>query len=209
VFTLIYQLTNKQQKVLNAVRDYQHEYGYPPTVRELADIFGQTSTAGIHKMLQVLKEKGHLTKNDRKSRSLGIVEQNDLSANRVKKYPIVGQVQAGMPQLAYEEKEGDMYLDSDWAGDKDTFLLRVQGHSMIDADIHDGDILVVEKTQICRNGDIIIALLEDEATVKRFFKEKDRFRLQPENQSMQPIYISRDDPGFTIIGLVRGLLRKY
>ncbi len=202
-------LTSKQEKVLNAVRDFQVQYGYPPTVRELAEIFGQSSTGGIHKILQVLRQKGHLRKDDRKSRSLGIVDQPDLTSDRIKSYPILGAVQAGMPQLAYEEKEGDLYLDTEWAGNSDTFLLRVKGQSMIDADIRDGDILVVHKTQSCRNGDIIIALLDDEATVKRFFKEVDRVRLQPENQTMQPIYVEQDYPNFHIIGLVRGLLRKY
>ncbi len=202
-------LTTKQEKVLNAVRDFQTQYGYPPTVRELAEIFGQSSTAGIHKILQVLRQKGHLRKDDRKSRSLGIVDQQDIHSDRIKSYPILGAVQAGMPQLAYEEKEGDLYLDSEWAGNSDTFLLRVKGLSMIDADIRDGDILVVQKTQSCHNGDIIIALLDDEATVKRFFKEVDRIRLQPENQTMQPIYVEQDYPNFHIIGLVRGLLRKY
>jgi len=203
------QLTKKQFQVLEAVRELQSRNGYSPTVRELADWFGQSSTAGIHKILQVLSQKGHLRKDGRKSRSLGIIESDTPVSDRVKSYPIVGKVQAGMPQLAAEEREGELYLDAEWAGKEETFLLRVRGYSMIDADIRDGDILVVHKTQTCRNGDIIIALLDDEATVKRFYREKERIRLQPENQSMQPIYVERDDPSFSIIGLVRGLLRKY
>ena len=203
------ELTTKQQQVLDAVREFQAQNGYPPTVRELAEMFGQSSTAGIHKILTILRDKGHLIKDDRKSRSLGIVDQGELNADRIRSLPILGHVQAGMPQLAYEEKEGDMFIDSEWAGHNDSFLLRVRGLSMIDADIRDGDILVVQKTESCRNGDIIIALLDDEATVKRFYKEHDRIRLQPENQTMQPIYVERDYPNFYIIGLVRGLLRKF
>lgn len=203
------ELTPKQQKVLDAVREFQAQNGFPPTVRELAKMFGQSSTAGIHKMLTILRDKGHLVKDDRKSRSLGIVDQHELSEDRIRSLPILGHVQAGMPQLAYEEKEGDLFIDSEWAGHSDSFLLRVRGLSMIDADIRDGDILVVQKTQNVRNGDIIIALLDDEATVKRFYKEHDRLRLQPENQTMQPIYIERDYPNFHVIGLVRGLLRKF
>jgi len=203
-------ITTKQKNVLNAVRDFQSQYGYPPTVRELAELFGQSSTAGIHKILKLLQEKGHLTKNDRKSRSLGVVDQQELTHDRVASLPILGKVQAGMPELAYEEKEGDLFIDSEWVGSQDkTFLLRVRGHSMIDADIRDGDILVVQQTQNCTNGEIIIALLDDEATVKRFFKEHDRIRLQPENQTMQPIYVERDYPNFSIIGRVKGLLRKF
>ncbi|MDZ7723578.1 MAG: transcriptional repressor LexA [candidate division KSB1 bacterium] len=204
-------MTTKQAQVLEAVRSYQTDYGYSPTVRELADVFGQSSTAGIHKILKVLREKGYLTKTDGKSRSLNLVDTNpDFEARSgAKSYPILGQVQAGMPQLAYEDKEGEMMLDEEWAGDEDTFLLRVKGQSMIDADIRDGDIIVVKQTQSCHNGDIVIALLDDEATVKRFYKEHDRIRLQPENPTMQPIYIDRDHPNFSVIGLVRGLLRKY
>lgn len=203
------ELTRKQQKLLEAVQTFQAQNGYPPTVRELAEMFGQSSPAGIHKMLTILRDKGHLSKDDRKSRSLGIVDQNDMTPDRIRSLPILGHVQAGMPQLAYEEKEGDMFIDAEWAGHSDSFLLRVRGLSMIDADIRDGDILVVQKTQTCRNGDIIIALLDDEATVKRFYKEHDRIRLQPENQTMQPIYVDRNYPNFHIIGLVSGLLRKF
>jgi repressor LexA len=206
---MINKLTTKQQQVLDAIREFQSHNGYPPTIRELAEMFGQSSTAGIHKMLTILRDKGHLIKDDRKSRSLGIVDQCDLTADRIRSLPILGHVQAGMPQLAYEEKEGDMFIDSEWAGHSDSFLLRVRGLSMIDADIRDGDILVVQKTQSCRNGDIIIALLDDEATVKRFYREHDRIRLQPENQTMQPIYVERDYTNFHIIGLVAGLLRKF
>ena len=202
-------LTDKQLQVLNAIKEYQEVHGYPPSVRELAEHFGQASTAGIHKILVALQEKGYLRKGHRgQSRSLTLVESG-REPERIRRYPIVGQVQAGAPQLAYEEAEDEMYLDTEWAGDGDTFLLRVHGHSMIDADIHDGDILVVQRTESAHNGEIVIALLEDEATVKRFYKEKDRIRLQPENPTMQPIYIDRDDPGFRIIGRVKGLLRKF
>jgi repressor LexA len=204
------ELTTKQQQVLQAIGDFQRTYGYPPTVRELAAVFNQTSSAGIHKILKMLEEKGHLRKGaDRKSRSLGLVDAPPSVSDRARLYPIVGRVQAGLPQMAVEEKEGEIYLDAEWAGVEQTFLLRVKGHSMIDADIRDGDMLIVQKTESCRNGDIVIALLEDEATVKRFFKEKDRIRLQPENPTMQAIYIHRDDPSFHIIGKVKGLLRKF
>ena len=200
-------LTHKQELILQAIEMFQAQNGYPPTVRELADVFGHSSTAGVHKILKVLQSKGHLRGGDRgKSRSLRLVHETH---GRARPYPIVGRVQAGAPELAADELEGELVLDESWAGRGDTFLLRVHGHSMIDADIRDGDILVVEKNQACRNGDIVIALLEDEATVKRFFKEKDRIRLQPENPAMQAIYIPRDDPSFRVIGRVRGLLRKY
>lgn len=203
-------LTEKQELVLEAIQTYQNEYGYSPTVRELADHFGQSSSAGIHKILVVLEDKGYLKKGQKgQSRSLQVVGAESVMDNRVKPYPIVGQVEAGMPQLAVEEKEGELYLDTEWAGGDNTFLLRVHGHSMIDADINDGDILVVEKSETAHNGEIVIALLEEEATVKRFYKENNRFRLQPENPTMQPIYIDRKDTTFKIIGKVRGLLRKY
>ena len=204
------ELTSKQQQVLQAIGEFQRAYGYPPTVRELAARFNQSSSAGIHKILKMLDEKGYIRKGKgRKSRSLGLVDAPPAISERARLYPIVGRVQAGLPQTAIEEKEGEIYLDSEWAGADETFLLRVKGHSMIDADIRDGDMLIVHKTEACRNGDIVIALLEDEATVKRFFKEKDRIRLQPENPAMQAIYIARDDPSFRVIGKVAGLLRKF
>ncbi|OGB99357.1 repressor LexA [candidate division KSB1 bacterium RBG_16_48_16] len=202
-------VTEKQGRVLEAIRQFQAKYGYPPTVRELADIFGHTSAAGIHKILTVLKDKGYISKAEKnKSRSLCLVNEADNSGGRAKAYPIVGSVVAGLPELAHEEKEGELILDAEWAGDGDTFILRVKGHSMVDADIHHGDMLLVEKTQSCHNGEIVIALLDDEATVKRFFKERDRIRLQPENPAMHPIYVDKDDPNFRILGRVKGLLRK-
>ena len=205
-------LTPKQRQVLEAIRRFQQQKGFPPTVRELAEQFGHSSTAGIHKILISLQEKGVLSPRESgKSRSYHIIddEQPGGPAQRTRACPIVGEVVAGMPELALEEREGELFLDSDWVGKEDIFLLKVRGHSMIDADIRDGDLLAVQMTQSCRNGDIIIALLDEEATVKRFFKEKERVRLQPENQSMQPIYIPHDDPGFRIIGKVKRLLRRY
>ncbi len=205
-------LTPKQQQVLQAIKQFYRENGYPPTIRELAELFGQTSAAGMHKILQALHEKGALRRSEvGKSRSFIVADdsQGKSHGDRARLLPILGKVAAGMPQLAVEEREGEMYLDSEWVGQEDVFLLRVRGHSMIDANIHDGDLLIVQMTQDCRNGDIIIALLEEEATVKRFFKEVDRIRLQPENPTMQPIYVNKDDPNFRIIGKVKGLLRRY
>ncbi len=200
-------LTEKQNKVLEAIKEFQALNGLSPTVRELADHFGQSSTAGIHKILNILKTKGYLYKDGQgKSRSLRLKHYADKNINT---YPVLGQVVAGHPRLAVEEKEGDFVLDSEWVGQEDVFILRVDGHSMVDADIHDNDLIVVQYTQECRNGDIVIALLENEATVKRFFKEKNRIRLQPENSNMQPIYININDPSFRIIGKVKGLLRKF
>jgi len=206
------ELTARQRQVLEAIRQFQREHGYPPTVRELAEMFGQSSAAGMHKILIILQQKGALQRGESgKSRSY-LAKADDESGrgkSGARACPILGRVVAGMPELAVEEKEGELYLDSEWVGQEDIFLLRVRGHSMIDADIRDNDLLIVQMTQSCRNGDIIIALLEEEATVKRFFREVDRIRLQPENPSMQPIYVKKDDPGFRIIGKVKGLLRRY
>jgi repressor LexA len=206
------QLTSKQKEVLEAIRKYQSENGYPPTVRELAEMFGQASTAGIHKILMLLQEKGVLKKRQGgKSRSINVVDDNvrSIESERARAFPILGKVVAGMPELAVEDREGDLYLDSDWVGKEDIFLLRVRGHSMIDAHIYENDLLIVQMTQSCHNGDIIIAMLDEEATVKRFFNERDRIRLQPENPTMQPIYVNKHDPNFRIIGRVKGLLRRY
>ncbi|MBN1541821.1 transcriptional repressor LexA [candidate division KSB1 bacterium] len=203
-------LTARQQKVYDLFVDYAQVHGFPPTVRELADEVGLSSTAGVHKILKILQAKGYLTQLSRgKSRSLGLAQDRLTAGARAKALPLVGEVRAGEPVLAVEEKEGDFFIDSDWVGNKNTYLLRVQGHSMVDAGIYPGDLLVVEPGVNIRNGEIIIALLEDEATVKRIYREKERIRLQPENQTMQPIYVNRDDPTLRIIGKVRGLLRKF
>lgn len=196
--------------MLQAIRDYQSEYGFPPTVRELAQQFGHASTGGIHKILKILQTKGYLSQSGRgKSRAVGLLEEKPGFVDHVKSLPIVGRVIAGEPELAIEDTEGNFLIDSDWVSGRNTFLLRVKGHSMIDADIRPGDLVVVEPVSQVRNGDVVIALLEEEATVKRFYKEKDKIRLQPENQAMQPIYIERTDPAFRIIGIVKGLLRRF
>jgi len=212
MFTMKNTLTDKQKQVLEAIRKYQAENGFPPTVRELAEMFGQASTAGIHKILLLLQQKGVLKKRQGgKSRSLNVVEDSPTVVDpaRARALPIMGKVIAGMPELAVEEREGDLYLDSEWVGKEDIFLLRVRGHSMVDANIYENDLLIVQMTQSCHNGDIIIAMLDDEATVKRFFNERDRIRLQPENPTMQPIYVNKHDPSFRIVGRVKGLLRRY
>ena len=204
------ELTEKQKLVYQTIRDYQSEFGYSPSVRDLAERLGHASPAGIHKILKVLQEKGYLVKSGKgKSRSLGLLKSDPEKEGRTIKAPVVGHVAAGSPQLAYEENEGEFILDSNWLSAEKPFLLRVQGFSMIDAGIRPGDLLVVEPVQSCHNGEIIIALLEDEATVKRFYRERDRIRLQPENETMQPIYIERNDPAFRIIGKVKGLMRKF
>jgi repressor LexA len=183
--------------------------GYPPTVRELAEMSGRSSTAGVHKTLNLLERKGYIRRGKGKSRSLEILAKGEKKGKKVREYPILGRIAAGLPDLAEELKEGDIALDEEWLGGENSFVLWVKGHSMVDADIRDGDMIIVERTSTCNNGEIVIILLEGEATVKRFFKEKDRIRLQPENPTMHPIYVDSQDPDFRIIGRVKALLRKY
>lgn len=203
------ELTEKQADVLKQIETFVHNKGYSPTVREIAEITGSLSIAGVHKIINVLIEKGFLRKREKgKSRTLELVGIN-LQTGTARRYPIVGLVQAGLPNLAFEYLEGGIELDETWVGKGDVFILRVKGHSMIDADIRDGDLVLVEKTSSCQNGDIVIALLDEEATVKRFYRERNRVRLQPENPNMQPIYVQKNDPNFRIIGKVKGLMRKF
>ncbi len=202
-------LTQNQKEVLNKVQKFTERNGYPPTVRELAAMSGRTSTAGVHKTLNLLEKKGYIRRKKGKSRSLEVLIKENRRACKVREYPILGSIAAGTPDVAEEHKEGDIALDEDWVGGDESFVLWVKGHSMVDADIRDGDMIIVEKSSSCNNGEIVIALLEGEATVKRFFKEKDRIRLQPENPTMHPIYVASDDPDFRIIGRVKALLRKY
>ena len=188
---MLQNLTTHQQELLKNVQLFMDKNGYPPTVRELAQMFGQRSTAGVHKTLNLLERKGCIRRERGKSRSLELLVGEEQPKRKVREYPILGRIAAGIPELAEEHKEGDIVLDENWFGGGDFFVLWVKGHSMVDADIRDGDMIIVEKTSICSNGEIVIALLEGEATVKRFFKEKDKIRLQPENPTMQPIYVDK------------------
>ena len=204
-------LTNRQQQVLDFIRDEIVDKGYPPSVREIGEALGLSSSSTVHSHLASLEAKGFLRRDPSKPRALELlgeaanttVEAVTFDERKVTMLPLVGRVAAGAPILAEQNVEDTVPLPTDIVGDSTSFLLRVQGDSMIEAGILDGDHVAVRQQSTAVNGDIVVAMVDDEATVKRFFKEADRIRLQPENASMEPIY-ARD---VAILGKVVALFR--
>ncbi len=203
------QATDKQQKVLDYVKEQIKREGYAPSVREICKALDLKSTSTVHGYLSRLEKKGLIQKAALKPRTLRIVDEEDeekpfYTSKEMVDVPIVGKVTAGLPILAVENIEDTFPLPIDFVGNSETFMLRVRGDSMIDAGILDGDLVLVKKQNNAENGDIVVALIEDEATVKKFYKEKNYIRLQPQNQFMQPIIV----PTCTILGKVAGVFRK-
>jgi repressor LexA len=194
----------RADRILSFIRETVSERGYPPSVREIAEAVGLASTSAVHHHLTKLEKDGRLNKEATRSRALSLPGMN---AGRVVQAPVVGEIAAGQPIHAYEERSETIGLPSELAAGRgrETFVLRVRGKSMIDDHIDEGDFVVIQEQNTARDGDIVVALLEDNvATLKRFYKEKDRIRLQPANGAMSPIY-ARD---VQIQGKVIGVIRK-
>lgn len=213
------ELTKKQRVVLEAIAKAIDEKGYVPAVREICASIGLSSPSTVQVHLNSLEERGFIHRDAQKSRSititqkgrdeLGLGVEEPATASAPDDYniitlPLVGQVAAGVPILAEENIEDMITLPVEIVGDSASFLLSVHGESMIEAGINDGDYLVVREQSVANNGDIVVALIEDGATVKRYFRESDHIRLQPENSSMEPI-ITRD---CAIVGKVVALFRR-
>ncbi|CAN5131245.1 transcriptional repressor LexA [soil metagenome] len=201
-------LTGRQQEIWDFLVDYVDQHGYPPTVREIGEAVGLASPSTVHAHLANLERAGLLKRDPTKPRAVELVgrERRDAPAGALEKLPLVGQIAAGGPLLAEENIEDQLAVPETLRGD---FLLRVKGDSMINAGILDGDIVVVQRAQDARNGEIVVALAgddesADEATVKRFFRDGDRVRLQPENDALEPIYA----PHVQILGRVTGVFRS-
>lgn len=203
------ELTPRQEEILDFIKDFYRENGMPPTVREISDHYG-ISSSSMFDHLSALQKKGYLKRASRKSRSLEFTEGfQKVTFPRIKMdIPILGRVAAGLPLLADENQEGTLRLDRDIAPTSDTFALRVRGDSMMDAHILDGDLVLVKRANEARNGEIVVALIGDEATVKTFYKEGVKIRLQPENKSMEPIFVDKDSPEFRILGKVSSVIRR-
>jgi len=196
-----------QEKILSYIQSAIETRGYPPSVREIGEAVGLSSTSTVHGHLRRLEKKGLLHRDAMKPRAMGL--SKDLTASRSKdaqicSLPVVGRVAAGQPILAEESIEDVLSLPASFVGEGSHFVLRVRGESMIQAGILNDDYIVVRKQPDANNGDIVVAMIEDEATVKRFFKENGHFRLQPENDNMKPIIV----PSVVILGKVISLLRK-
>ena len=198
-------LSLRQTNILEFIKDQIRKKGYPPSVREIGEAVGLLSSSTVHGHLQTLEDKGYIRRDPTKPRAIEILDSSsDLqAAKKVVHIPIVGRVTAGQPILAVENIEGTFPLPADLVRQDNDFMLRVQGESMIGAGILDGDFIIVRQQNEARNGEIVVALIGEEATVKRFFKERTLIRLQPENDTMEPIY-SQD---VSILGKVVGVFR--
>lgn len=198
---------DKQQKILNFVNEYMRENGYSPSIREICKGVGLSSTSTVHAHLETLKKNGFLEKDNSKSRSIRIKTaiEDIVGENDIINIPVIGRVAAGSPILATENFERTFPVPADFVGtSSNSFILKVKGESMIEAGIFDGDYIIVKQQAVANNGEIVVALINDSATVKTFYKEKDHIRLQPENSSMEPIILNE----VAILGKVIGLMRK-
>lgn len=201
-------LTARQREVLNFVRGFAVNHGYPPTVREIGEHFGFVPRS-VFDHLKALERKGYLRRRSSKARSLEILDGGGSPLRpRGVEVPIVGRVAAGEPLLAVQNLEGSLWLSPDWVNGGETFLLRVQGESMVEAHILPGDYALVRRQPAAEHGDIVVALLNDEATVKRLLFKGEQILLKPENPAMKPIAVRRGDPRLQIVGKVIGVLRK-
>ncbi len=198
------ELTAKQKEILEYIRQAITEKGYPPAVREIGLAVGLSSTSSVHSQLRNLEAKGYIRRDPAKNRCIEIIDEEYRVSNpEIASLPIVGTVTAGEPILAVENITGYFPISPDYLTNQETFMLKVRGESMINAHIMDGDILIVEKKETASNGEIVVALIDDSATVKRFYKENGHIRLQPENDTMDPIIVE----DCMIIGRVIGLFR--
>ena len=197
-------ISTKQQEILNYIKECILQKGYPPSVREICEAVKLKSTSSVHSHLETLEKNGYIRKDPTKPRAIEILDdQFNLSRREMVNVPIVGTVTAGQPILAVESIEDYFPMMPQFVGNKQTYMLHVKGDSMINVGIFDGDLIVVQKQDTARNGEIVVALVDDSVTVKRFFKEADHIRLQPENDSLDPIIVK----DCQIVGKVIGLYR--
>lgn len=202
------ELTKKQKQILDFIKTYMVSHGYPPTIREIGTAVGSSSPATIHAHLANLEEKGYIKKQNSKNRALELLVENEFEPKNesVIDVPLLGKITAGSPIEAIENPNEFFTLPAFLVPkSKEVFTLNVSGCSMINAGILDGDIVIVEKRNTARNGEIVVAMTdENEVTLKTFYKENGYFRLQPENDTMDPIIL----PNVTILGIAIGLYRK-
>ncbi len=198
-------LSSRQKQILAYIKDMLRAKGYPPSVREIGEAVGLSSSSTVHSHLAKLEELGFIRRDPTKPRAIDVLEETPWRQKALTPVPLVGRVTAGQPILALENIEETYPLPAELVGRDNVFMLAVRGDSMINAGILDGDYVLVRDQDTARNGEIVVAMVgEDEATVKRFFREKDHVRLQPENDYLEPI-ISRE---VAILGKVIGVFRK-
>ena len=212
------ELNKREKAILKCIEKGVNENGYPPSVREICKAVGLKSTATVHGYLERLEDNGYISRKDKMGRTLqlikggkpyrpgmdGVTFKNMFSGKEMVDVPVVGRITAGAPILAVENITDTFPIPLDFIGNSDCFMLVVRGESMIEAGIFNGDYILVKRQDTAENGQIVVALIEDEATVKTFYKEKDHIRLQPENSTMDPIIV----PSCKILGKVAGVFRK-
>ena len=207
--------TKKEKAILKFIEEQVLEKGYPPSVREIGKAVGLSSTATVHAYLEKLEKQGFIKKEDKKGRTLKIIKgsngdpyvkstKNFYTQKELVDVPIIGKITAGQPILAVENITDTFPIPIDFVGNSESFMLTVRGESMIEAGILDGDYILVKRQEDAHNGEIVVALIGYEATVKTFYKEKNYIRLQPENHTMDPIIV----PDCKILGKVAGVFRK-
>lgn len=198
-------ITNKQQEILDYIKNEIVNRGFPPAVREICEAVNLKSTSSVHSHLETLEKNGYIRRDPTKPRAIEIVDDNfNLVRREVVNVPVIGRVAAGEPLLAIENIENYFPIPAEFMPNAQTFILNVQGESMINAGILNGDNVIVEQCSTAYNGDMVVALIDDSATVKTFYKEEGHIRLQPENDYMDPIIVEGD---LQILGKVIGVFR--
>lgn len=199
-------ISEKQRQILEYIKGEILSKGYPPSVREICAAVGLKSTSSVHAHLETLEQNGYIHRDPTKPRTIEITDDDfNLARREMCNIPIIGTVAAGMPILAEENIQDYFPIPADLAPNNDAFMLKVKGESMVNVGIMDGDLLMVEQMNTARNGEIVVALVDDSATVKTFYKEADHIRLQPENDTMEPIIV--DD--VQILGKAFGVFRVF
>ena len=197
-------ITQKQSEILEYIKSQILNKGYPPSVRDICAAVNLKSTSSVHAHLESLEKNGYIRRDPTKSRTIEIIDDNfNLTRREVVNVPLIGQVAAGQPLLAVENITGYFPIPAEFIPKEEVFMLNVKGESMVNAGIYDGDQIIVKQQSTASNGEIVVALIDDSATVKRFYKEDGHIRLQPENDFMDPIIV--DD--CSIVGKVIGLIR--
>jgi len=200
-------ISKKQSEILEFIKSEVLQKGYPPSVRDICEAVSLKSTSSVHAHLETLEKNGYIRRDPTKPRAIEIVDDNfNLTRRELVNVPLVGTVAAGQPLLAVENIDSYFPIPQEYLPNQQTFLLRVKGESMINAGIFDGDDVLVAQQANARDGDMVVALVDDSATVKTFYREKDHIRLQPENDSMDPILVYGD---LKILGKVIGVIRFF
>ncbi len=197
-------ITKKQSEILEYIKSQILNKGYPPSVRDICTAVNLKSTSSVHAHLETLEKNGYIRRDPTKPRTIEIIDDNfNLTRREVVNVPLIGQVAAGQPLLAVENISSYFPIPAEFLPNEETFMLKVKGESMINMGIYEDDQIIVKKQNTARNGEVVVALVDDSATVKRFYKEEGHIRLQPENDFMEPIIVDNCEILGKVIGLIR------